>query len=128
MEAKGLYMTNIVASDKLQEWARYFKVVGSPIRLLIILSIYGSEILKHSSCSLTFSDIKEISGVPTDETLVYHLKQLEGVDFISKEAHKDEKSGRVYPLYHMGERGRRFISDLGLSTLVSESLKKTNVQ
>ena len=114
-------------TNRLEEWSKYFKVVGSPIRLLIILALYGSEVLRRTPHSLTFSEIQLISSVPSNETLVYHLKQLENANFITKEAHKDERTGRVYPLYHISDQGKRFLTDLGLVNILQESLAKLEI-
>lgn len=110
--------------SKLEEWAEYFKIVGSPLRLMIILALYSSEILKRESHSLTFSEIKLISGVSSEETLAYHLRQLESVNFIRKDPYKDESNGRVYPLYHISDKGSRFLTDLGLVDILQEYLRK----
>jgi DNA-binding IclR family transcriptional regulator len=112
------------AQNKLDEWAKYFKVVAAPVRLLILLALYSSDLLGRESHSLTFSEIRSVSGLPTNEALVYHLKQLENSDFIRKEAHKDEKSGRVYPLYHVGKQGKRFLEDLDLASILQKTMNE----
>jgi hypothetical protein len=60
----------------LEKWAKHFRVIGHPVRLAIILMLNGSEVLRHTQHSLTFSEIKSISSVPSDENLCYHLREL----------------------------------------------------
>ena len=124
-DPKNLYTSEYGAvRSKLEHWASYFKTVGSPVRLLIILALYESDFLGRQSHSLTFSDVKSISGLPSDEALAYHLRQLENAGFIRKDAHKDEKNRRVYPLYHIGEQGTRFLEDLGLTQLLQTTMQE----
>lgn len=115
------------ARSKLEEWARYFKVVGSPVRLLIIVALYSSNFLDRRSHSLTFSELRSMSGLPADEALVYHLRQLENAGFVRKDAHQDGKNGRVYPLYHIGEQGKHFIEDLGLTSTLQKAVEELRV-
>jgi DNA-binding HxlR family transcriptional regulator len=85
--------------------------------------LYGSEVLRKSPHSLTFSEIKSISSVPSDENLSYHLRELEKAQLINKDPTKDDK-GRVFPIYHITPLGKRFLSELGLIQIFDQELQK----
>lgn len=95
----------------LEDYARYFKVVGNPQRLAIVLMLYAKEVLGGSK-SLRFTQIVEVLGIPKTRTstLNSYLNILIEADFINKD--NGEKKN---PLYHLGEAGREFLDELGLS-------------
>jgi len=98
-------------TQKLEDYARYFKVVGNPQRLSIVLILYASEVLggRHS---LRFTQIVEVLGIPKERTgtLNSYLKQLIEADFIDKD--NGEKRN---PIYHIGKTGREFLEEFGLT-------------
>jgi DNA-binding transcriptional ArsR family regulator len=102
-----------IGETELKKWAEYFRLIGHPARLAIVLMLYGSEVLRKSPHSLTFSEIKAISSIPSDENLSYHLRELEKAKFITKEPTKNE-NGRVFPLYHITSFGKSFLKDIGI--------------
>lgn len=96
---------------KLEDYARYFKAVGNPQRLSIVLILYASEVLGGRN-SLRFTQIVEVLGIPRDRTgtLTSYLNQLIEADFIDK-----DNGERKNPLYRMGETGRKFLDEFGLT-------------
>jgi len=107
-------------NPSLEDYARYFKVVGNPQRLSIVLILYASEVLGGSK-SLRFTQIVEVLGIPKDRTgtLNSYLKQLIEADFIYK-----DNSERKNPLYHMGETGRKFLDEFGLTEKLNAKIKE----
>ncbi len=96
---------------KLEQYSRYFKVVGNPTRLAIVLMLYAKEVLGWKK-PLSFTQIVEVLGIPKTRTgtLNSYLNILIEADFINK-----DDSGKKNPFYHLGEAGREFLDELGLS-------------
>ena len=104
----------------LEDYARYFKVVGNPQRLSIVLILYASEVLGGNE-SLRFIQIVEILGIPKDRTgtLTNYLNQLIEADFI----HKDNGERRN-PIYHLGETGMEFLKEFSLTEKLNAKIKE----
>jgi len=110
-------------TDDVELWAKHLRLVGNPIRLMVMLSLYSSNYMRKSDHSLRYSEIKELIGIPDDSGLNYHLRELEQANVISKEPIKDQK-GEVYPIYHITQDGKKILEDLGLLKILDERLKK----
>ena len=110
-----------MADEILEKWAEYFKAIGNPIRLGIIVILYGSETLSGQRC-LSFTQIKNIVGIPSEVSLTYHLNQLRDVDLIRKEPYQNEE-GRVYPIYHTTNKAKELLSDFGLTEHLHQYLE-----
>lgn len=95
----------------LEDYARYFKVVGNTQRLAIVLILYASKVLGGSK-ALRLTQIVEVLGIPKDRTgtLNNYLSILTEADFIRK-----DDGERENPLYHLGETGMEFLNEFGLT-------------
>jgi len=95
----------------LEDYARYFKVVGNPQRLAIVIILYAKEMLGGSK-SLSFTQIVEVLEIPKGRTgtLNNYLSILTEADFIRKENGENKN-----PLYHLGETGMKFLNEFGLT-------------
>ena len=110
-------------TDDVEVWAKRLRLVGNPIRLMVMLSLYSSNHIRKSEHSLRYTEIVDLIGTAEDSSLNYHLRELEQANVISKEAVKDEK-GVVYPIYHITSEGKKILEDLGLLKLLDDRLKK----
>lgn len=102
----------------LEDYARYFKVVGNIQRLAIVLILYASEVFGGSK-ALRFTQIVEVLEIPKGGTGTFsnYLNILIEADFIRK-----ENGERKNPFYHLGETGRRFLDDFGLTEKLNEKI------
>jgi DNA-binding transcriptional ArsR family regulator len=107
---------------KLAKWTENFKLVGSPVRLMILLAIYASDIMKRPNHSLSYSEINNILGTANKDTLAHHLKLLEEANFIKKVPAME--NGRVFPVYKAGDEGQKFLESTGLTKLFQDKLKQ----
>lgn len=105
-------------SNNLEEWAGYFKLVGSPVRFAIILLLYASEMLRGKN-SLKFSEIAQVLDIPSDRSsiLTHYLNQMIAGGFVLKD--NGEKRN---PLYHISDNGRLFLEELGLTKLLKNKI------
>jgi DNA-binding HxlR family transcriptional regulator len=110
-------------TDDVEVWAKRLRLVGNPIRLMVMLSLYSSNVIRKSEHSLRYTEIIDLIGTPDDSSLNYHLRELEQAKVITKDPVKDE-NGEVYPIYHITEEGKKILEDLGLLKLLDEQLKK----
>jgi DNA-binding transcriptional ArsR family regulator len=113
-----------MAEAEIEKWAENLKIVGHPVRLLTLLALYASEMFKRENHSLTNGEIKEFLGEANESALEYHLKILEDAKFIRKDAHKDKKTGSVYPLYHIEAAGKSFLDQTGLIAVFKEKIER----
>ena len=106
--------------SRLEDYARYFKVVGNPQRLAIVLILYASEVLGGRN-SLRFSQIVEVLEIPKNRTgiLTSYLNTLIEADFIDK-----DNGERKNPLYHMGDTGRKFLDEFGLTDKLNAAISE----
>ena len=111
-----------VAEEKLKEWADAFEVLSHPIRLGILLILYGSEVLESLTPCLTYTQIKEIMEMPSESALAHHLKRLTDAKLVEKIAAKNE-ANRVYPEYRIGERGEKLLVQTGLADALIDYMK-----
>ena len=114
-----------MSEEKLEKWASVFDVLGNPIRLAIVIILYGSKILFEGADSLTFGQINEVVKVPSKQSLTHHLKRLIGTELITKSPHQKHESGRVYPLYSITNTGTKFLEDFGLKEFIEEFVART---
>jgi DNA-binding HxlR family transcriptional regulator len=110
-------------TEDVDTLARRLALLGNPIRLMVLLSLYSSNYMRKSEHSLRHSEIKELIGIPDESSLNYHLRELERANVISKEAIQDQK-GEVYPLYHITPDGKKTLEEFGLLKILDERLKK----
>jgi len=114
-----------MSQHELEKWANTFDVLGNPIRLAIIVVVYGSDLLFEEQHSLTFGQIKSVVEVPSKQAMASHLKKLVNSGLITKHAKKDEKN-RVYPLYTLTEKGKEFLTDFGLKDFIEKYIQSLN--
>jgi len=112
-----------LAEENLREWADVLDVLGNPVRLGIILVLYGSEVLGMPTPCLTFTQIKEIMRLPSESALAHHLGRLVDVGLVDKTAAKDE-ANRVYPEYRIGKRGTELLKKIGLADVLADYIKE----
>jgi DNA-binding transcriptional ArsR family regulator len=103
----------------LKKWAELFKTIGNPIRLAILLLLYAS-----GEGSLTYTQLKEITGFSSDSALIYHLRILLRAKLIEKIASKEGEIGRVYPKYQIAKLGKEFIEQTQLAQALQEFMGK----
>lgn len=114
-----------MSQETLEKWASVFDVLGNPIRLAIIIILYGSKILFQGSSSLTFGQINTVVKVPSKQSLTHHLKKMIDAGLITKSAYQDD-SGRVYPLYAVTDTGTEFLEDFGLKGFIEKFIATKN--
>lgn len=107
-------------SMTMNQMAQVLAAMGNPIRLGILLVLYGSDMVSGTPC-LRYSQIKEITGIASDSALTYHLGRLIDAELISKDAHKDENN-EVYPIYSASSRWNGLIELAGLRSVINEIL------
>jgi DNA-binding transcriptional ArsR family regulator len=105
--------------EGLEKWARLLKTIGNPVRLAILLVLYAS-----GEGSLTYTQLKEIMGLPSDSTLVHHLEILLKAKLIEKIAYKEGEIGRVYPKYQIGKLGKELLEQTQLAQALREFMNK----
>lgn len=109
--------------NDVEMWADRLRLVGNPIRLMVLLSLYSSNFMRKSDHSLRYSELQELIGTANESGLNYHLRELEQAKVISKEPTKDE-NGQIYGLYHITPEGKKILEDLGLLKILNEQLRK----
>ncbi len=105
--------------EELRKWASVFDILGNPIRLAIVIVLYGSTLLFEGEHSLTFGQVMSIIEVPSKPALASHLRLLLVSEFIEKHPMKDEKQ-RVYPVYSLSPKGKDFLNDFGLKDFIEK--------
>lgn len=123
--------------EKLEKWAENFKAVSHPMRLAVVIMLYGSDLLsdqdararKSSLQSLTFTQILAVLGLPKSKrvanNLNYHLDKLIDCGFIKREPLQQEPGKtRVQTIYHISPKGQEFLKDFKLTEVIATSLKK----
>ena len=116
--------------DKLKKWSESFKVIGHPVRLTIIFTLYGSEVVSQNPRCLTFGQIREVLGLPENKralnSLVYHLNELLEADFVERQPFQDEiGKSKVQSTYSLSKKAREFLSDFDLIETIRQKLKST---
>jgi DNA-binding transcriptional ArsR family regulator len=105
--------------EGLEKWASLLKTIGNPTRLAILLILYANE-----EGSLTFTQLKEIMGLPSDSTLVHHLEILLKAKLIEKIACKEGEIGRVYPKYQISKLGKELLEQTQLAQALQEYMNR----
>jgi predicted ArsR family transcriptional regulator len=111
-------------NESLNEIAKVFETIGSPVRLGILLVLYSSYYLHQNKHSLTFSELKEIMQISNDAVLEYHLKKLIEAGLITKEASQQTPSGRFIAIYNVTEKWVNFLKESGLAEYLNEFIKE----
>ena len=105
--------------EELKKWSNTFDVLGNPIRLAIVVILYGSSLLFEGEHSLTFGQIMSVTQASSKPALVSHLHQLMDAELIEKHPIKDEKE-RVFPLYSISNKGKDFLLDFGMKDFIEK--------
>lgn len=113
---------------KLEKWAESFKAVGHPMRLAVVVMLYGSDLLSDHQ-SLTFTQILAVLGLPknkrVENSLIYHLGKLIDNGFIVRyPLQKEPGKTRVQTVYHISPKGQEFLRDFNLTNVIAMSLRK----
>lgn len=118
--------------EKLEKWAESFKVVSHPMRLAVVIMLYGSDLLSKKESlpsfrSLTFTQILAVLGLPNDKraanNLTYHLDKLLECEFIKRKPQQEEEGKtRVQTIYHLSPKGNEFLKDFNLTGVIAASL------
>jgi DNA-binding transcriptional ArsR family regulator len=117
----------LMSLTEIKKWSDTFDVLGNPVRLAIVVILYGSSLLFEGKHSLTFGQIMTVIEVPSKPTLANHLRLLMDSGLIEKQPIKDENQ-RVYPIYSLSDKGREFLIDFGMKGFIENWISdlKTN--
>lgn len=120
--------------EKLEKWAESFKAVSHPMRLAVVIMLYGSNVLSEQQSllgdkSLTFTQILAVLGLPKSKrvanSLIYHLDKLIEYGFIERQPLQQEPGKtRVQTIYHISPKGHEFLKDFNLTDVIAANLKK----
>lgn len=114
---------------KLEKWAENFKAIAHPMRLAIVVMLYGSELLPADQ-SLSFTHILAVLGLPKSKrvqnSLNYHLDKLIESGFILRKPLQQQPGKTpVRTIYSISDKGREFIGDFNLADVIATSLRKS---
>lgn len=118
---------NDVSFQEIKKWADTFDVLGNPLRLAIVVILYGSSLLFEGERSLTFSQIMSVVHAPSKPALASYLRELIQSGLVEKYATKD-KNERVYPIYSLSDKGKDFLNDFGLKDFIEKWLAQLKQQ
>lgn len=113
---------------KLEKWAESFEAVSHPIRLALVVMLYGSDLLPNQK-SLTFAQMLDILGLPkaknAESSLSYHLDRLIESGFIAREPVQEEPGkSHIQTIYHITTKGQEFLADFNLVQVITANLSK----
>ena len=113
---------------KLEKWAESFRAVGHPMRLSVLVMLYGSELLPDHQ-SLSFPQIVAVLGLPKNKrvlnSLNYHIGRLIESGLVLRKPQQEEPGKTpVQTVYGISGKGREFIVDFNLADVIAAGLKK----
>jgi DNA-binding transcriptional ArsR family regulator len=112
--------------QELKKWSDTFDVLGNPIRLAIVVILYGNSVLLEGKRELTFGQIMSIVKASSKPALASHLHELIEFGLIDKCPVKDDKN-RVYPIYVLSAKGKDFLIDFGLKAFIEKRIAETEL-
>jgi DNA-binding transcriptional ArsR family regulator len=112
--------------QELKKWSDTFDVLGNPIRLAIVVILYGNSVLLEGKRELTFGQIMSIVKAPSKPALASHLHELIEFGLVDKFPVKDDRN-RVYPIYALSAKGKDFLIDFGLKEFIEKRIADTEL-
>lgn len=110
--------------NKINELTRIYKVISDPVRLGILLVLYGSRYIKKSKHSLTFSELRTIMEIPYDAVLNNHLKKLIEAGLVVKRPSQKSPSSRIKTEYEVTDKWINFLQKTGLAEYLDAFIKE----
>jgi DNA-binding HxlR family transcriptional regulator len=110
---------------RLEELSGVFDAIGNPMRLGLLIVLYGSEILhKGKKHSLGFTDLKKIMEVPSDATLNYHLEKLMTAGLIIRKPFQESPTDRINTVYGVTDKTVRFLKEINLARAIEDIVEE----
>ena len=112
-------------SVEVENWAKIFDAIGNPLRLGILMILFGSGILhKGEKHSLGFTNLKRIMRIPNDATLNHHLDKLIKTGLVQKKPLQETLTSKIIPIYSVTDKTDKFFKEINLDETIEEFIKE----